>query len=233
VIERENLLDPHRRAMMMRRIAPTVISLIAIGLAGPSSVRADLIPYPNMGHYNSTTYTFVAASTGDVIGYFAGTDALFDNQVGLLVNGVLTPAGYGLDDHSSSIGQAFDFGHVNAGDTLVFDLHVLSLGAHVYSYPSLNVPYDAPGETVGHNHVYSTAYTATSPILDSIPVGRYLAFEDQSFPNSDYSYADENFVFTNVQLAPVPEPAGLISAGLGLGGLGIIAILRRWRRSGS
>ncbi len=184
-----------------------------------------------MGSYNPTTYSFVAASSGDVIGYFAGSDAAYDNRVGLLVNGVLTSAGYGLDDHSSSIGQSFDFGHANAGDTLVFDLNVLTLGAHVYSDPSLNVSYDAPGETVGHNHVYSTAYTATSPIFDSIPPGTYLAFEDESFPNSDYSYADENFVFTNVRLASVPEPSSFVTMVLGLGGFGIIAIIRRRRRA--
>jgi hypothetical protein len=212
----------------MRRFALMAASLMTLDLAVPPSTQGDPIPYPNMGHYNATTYSFVAASSGDVIGYFAGTDAAFDNRVGLLVNGVLTSAGYGLDDHSSSIGQSFDFGHVNAGDTLVFDLDILTLGAHVYSDPSLNIPYDSPGETVGHNHVYSTAYTATSPVIDSIPPGMYLAFEDESFPNSDYSYADENFVFTNVQLA-VPEPASIISMWLGLGGLGVIAIIRRPR----
>ena len=214
----------------MRRYALMVMSLIALGLAVPSSTQGDLIPYPDMGSYNPTTYSFVAASSGDVIGYFAGSDAAYDNRVGLLVNGVLTSAGYGLDDHSSSIGQSFDFGHANAGDTLVFDLNVLTLGAHVYSDPSLNVSYDAPGETVGHNHVYSTAYTATSPIFDSIPPGTYLAFEDESFPNSDYSYADENFVFTNVRLASVPEPSSFVTMVLGLGGFGIIAIIRRRRR---
>jgi hypothetical protein len=213
----------------MRRNVPMAIALAALSFAFPPGAGEDQIPYPNMGQYNPVTYSFTAIKTGDVIGYFAGSDALFDNQVGLLVNGVLTSAGYGLDDHSSSIGQSFDFGHANAGDTLVFDLDVLSLGAHVYSDPSLNVPYDTPGETIGHNHVYSTAYTATSPIFDSIPPGTYLAFEDESFPNSDFSYADENFVFTNVRLASVPEPSSIVSMGLGLGGIVIIAIIRRRR----
>jgi hypothetical protein len=206
-------------------------SVMVLNCTFSSSIKADQIPYPNMGQYNPITYSFVAATTGDVIGYFAGSDAAFDNQVGLLVNGVLSPAGYGLDDHTSSIGQSFNFGHVTGGDTLVFDLDVLTLGAHVYSDPSLNVPYDSPGETIGHNHVYSTTYTATNPIIDSIPPGLYLAFEDESFPNSDFSYADENFVFTNVQLASVPEPAGIVSMGLGMAGSCIIAIIRRRRRA--
>jgi hypothetical protein len=109
-------------------------------------------------------------------------------------------------------------GSVNAGDSLVFVLHNLSLGLDAYSNPSLNVPYDDDG-SVGHNHIYSTSYTATSPVFGTVPVGTYVAFEDIPFPLSDFNYDDESFVFTNVSTVssvPEPETYAMLLAGLGL-----------------
>ncbi len=65
-------------------------------------------------------------------------------------------------------------------------------------------------------------------MFGNTPPGTYVAFEDERFPDSDYSYADENFVFTNVTPAAVPEPASLIS--LVIGGLGVIRFVRGRRR---
>jgi hypothetical protein len=113
--------------------------------------------------FSITPRAFTAAATGEIIAYFAGAGATFDLQLGLLVNGVDTGV-VGLDNKTSMIGQSLDLGHANAGDALTFVLHNLSL-------PTLNVSYDIDG-SVGHQHVYSTPYTATSPILDSIPVGK-------------------------------------------------------------
>ena len=181
---------------------------------------ADAIPYPSVGTPNPITYTFTATTTGDVIAYFAGSTAAYDNELGLLVNGISSGV-IGLDNHSSSLGQSLDLGHANAGDTLVFVLQNNTLGMKAYSDSSLNVAYDING-SVGHNHVYSTPYTATSPIFDSIPVGTFVAFEDLQFPNSDFNYNDEDFVFTNVTGSPttVPEPGTLFLFGTGLLGLG-------------
>lgn len=169
------------------------------------AVHANTIPYPRAGNYNSATYTFRAATTGDVIVYFAGSDASFDNELGLLDNGALTSGGFGLDDHASSIGQAFDLGTVNAGDELTFVLLNHSFGDEkAYSDPSLNVPYDLLDDTIGHNHIYATPYDASSGLLSSnVPSGLYVAFEDLRIPDSDYSYNDEDFVFTNVMSVPL------------------------------
>ncbi len=191
------------------------------------NARADSIPYPNPGTYNSVTYSFNAMTTGEVIAYFAGSGAGDDNQVGLLINGVLSGAGFGLDDKTSSIGDAFDMGTVHAGDSLVFVMKNLTVGGLVYSDPSLNIPYDDPSDTIGHNHIYATAYTATPPLFAGVPPGVYVGFEDEAFPNSDFNYSDETFVVTNVAFSSVPEPSSGIMLGVGVAL--VIAFGRRLR----
>jgi hypothetical protein len=184
--------------------------------------QAGAIPYANVGSYNTETYSFTASATGDVVAYIVGGfSAGYTNELGLLVNGVLSSAGYGLINHASSFGDSFNFGSVNAGDTLVFVNHNINpLGLSVYSDSSLNVGYDFNGD--GQNHIYSTAYTGGT--LGSVPVGTYVAFEDLQFPFSDYNYNDESFVFTNITVS-VPEPSTLLLFGLGL--LGFAAMRRR------
>jgi hypothetical protein len=188
-----------------------------------SGARADAIPYQTPGVLNPAVYTFTALATGDIIAYFAGSTASFDNRLGLLVNGVDTGI-VGLDNHASALGQSLDLGHANAGDTLIFVLHNLSLGQLAYSNPTMNATYD--GLLVGTQHVYSTLYTATSPIIDSITNGTFVSWEDLPFPRSDLNYNDLDFVFTNVSVS-VPGPI----AGAGLPGLIFGAgLLSWWRR---
>ena len=183
---------------------------------------ADPIPYQNVGVYNANTYSFTAASTGDVVAYFAGSTAGYDNQLGMLVNGILTSAGFGLDNHSSYVGQSFDLGHVTAGDSLTFVLNIATLNnARIYSNPTMNIAYDGPGAP-GDNHIYVTPYTATSPILPGVPTGTFVAFEDLKYPGSDYNYNDETFVFSNViSGAAVPEPGTVMLFSVGLLSLAI------------
>jgi hypothetical protein len=200
--------------------------ILASGFA--QVAQADVIPYANIGSYNPTTYSFTATSTGDVTAYIiGGFSAGYTNQMGLLVNGVLSSAGYGLINHGSSLGQSFDLGSVNAGDTLTFVLHNITLGANAYSDASMNVGYDSPTDTLGHNHIYSTAFTGTSPAISGVPAGTYVAFEDLRFPGADFNYNDESFVFTNTTThnGNVPEPTSV--ALLGLGMMALLAIRRR------
>jgi hypothetical protein len=212
------IVGPH--ALQIGAAALTLMSV------STQVARADAIPYPNVGTPNPITYTFTATSTGPITAYFAGSGAGYDNELGLLINGA--PTGIiGLDDHTSTVGQSLVLGDATAGDTLVFVLQNNSLGEDAYSDPSMNVSYDSPGETDGHNHVYSVPYTATSPVFAGIPVGTYVGFEDLPFPGSDFNYFDESFVFTDVSVAThgVPDAASSLAL-LGMG-CGCMGFLRR------
>jgi hypothetical protein len=188
------------------------LSLLVGLVAASSASQAGTIPYTPVGTPNTATYTFTAATSGSVVGYFAGYGgAVYEDKIALFDNGVLSSAGYGLDNHTSYVGQAFDFGEVKAGDTLTFVLDNITLGALAYSDPALNGPYDA----VGTQHVYTTAYAGGS-LPSSIPAGTYVGFEDLRFPNADYNYNDDTFVFT------VPEPATWSLLGVGIVALALI-----------
>lgn len=233
----------------MRALYFAMAAAAAMGFA-TAALAGDAIPYPTPGFVNPASYTFTATSTGHVTAYFVdGQNAGYENELGLLVNGVLSDAGFGLDNHSSNIGDIFDLGQVTAGDTLTFVMRNLSLSnfdagffADVYSDPIRNAPYDNIDNQArslpGVQHVYSTAYTGSPMILPGgsngpIPLGTYVAFEDIPLAQGpDFNYQDEVFVFTNTSIngvptGGVPEPATWGLMLMGFGGLG--AVLRRRR----
>jgi hypothetical protein len=216
--------------MNFRRPRLVLGAVLLVTALLPAQLRADLIPYGSVGTENPITYSFTAAASGDIIAYFAGSHASFINTLGLLVNGVDRGI-YGLNNHTSLVGDSLNFGAVNAGDVLTFvlridvDLGIIPPGSKVYSDPSLNAPYDSiyGGSSPGLNHIYSTAYTATSPILPGVPVGTYVAFEDlpAHWP-PDWNYDDEDFVFTNVRAVSTPDAGStLLLLGGAIGTLGL------------
>jgi hypothetical protein len=170
------------------------VGVMALALtAGSTKVaRADSIPYPDSGLPNLASYSFTAASSGNITAYFAGGTAGFDTEIGMLVNGVSTGI-IGLDVQSATVGQSLNLGAVNAGDSIVFELINNSIGQTAYSDPSLNLGYDPAGENQGHQHIFSTAYTRSSDIIDpktgapplllsdNVPVGTFIGWEDLPF----------------------------------------------------
>jgi len=177
------------------------------------TLMADTIPYANPGTI-APAATFQASISGDVIGYFGGGTGIFTEELGLFVNGA-QQGGWGLQNHTSALGDAFDFGPVHAGDTLVFALKVADTGYTVYSDPSLNPD--------GINHAYSTSYVAAEHSNAVIPSGTFVGFEDSLISFSDLNYNDEAAVFTDVTAATAstPEPASLLLIGTGLVGFGL------------
>lgn len=117
-----------------------LLSGLALALAGSMTLSADAIPYPYPGTI-APTAVFQAKGSGDVIAYFDGSTAMFSEELGLYVNG-LQQGGWGLEDHASMPGEAFDFGPVQAGDTLVFALKVAGYGLHALFEPGAESGWD-------------------------------------------------------------------------------------------
>jgi hypothetical protein len=210
------------------------------GLAGTAAlfaaVNASAIPYPNIGAYNSTTYTFTATADGPVTAYFYGQTAGYDSVIGMAING--TPVGaYFLPNHSTTRGQSAVLGNVQANDIISFILQVSNDPNGVVA-PFLPINYtwssDPSKNADGINHIYSAPFAGdnSDPLLP-IPAGTYVGFEDlpkdgdQNW-GQDFDYDDHQFVFTGPFQATqsVPE-AGSTAMFLGLASLGLAAIRSR------
>lgn len=189
------------RSFFKAAVISSAVFSSTLGFATDAS--ASLLPYATPGSINATTYTFTAASTGAVNGYYVGATAGYNSVVGLRVNGVLTAQGYGLDNFLSSQGTSFFFGNVTAGDTLTFELSVFNpLTYMVSSDATLNAVIDG-GTSL--NHIYSTIYDGSEAFI-GVPLGTYIGFEDLP-GGGDLDYDDLQFVFTNVATNRVPEPS--------------------------
>ena len=123
-----------------------------------------------------------------------------------------------LLNQTSTPGDTFNLGPVNAGDTITFVLRDLTSGTDMFSVPSLN------GDTRQH--------------IDPQPIrwkrhdtGRnvYSLRRSASELNSDFDYNDDLFVFSNLatttDLTPIPSALPLFASGVGL--VGLLALRRK------
>jgi hypothetical protein len=213
---------------------------LALGLGVAHTVRADLIPYPNPGSINPTTYTFTAVASGDVTVYYAGSGDATGDSIGMLDNGVSTGV-FGLYSLTTPVGTSLDLGTVNAGDIITFELlQTLNYGLggypavrQIYSDPTLNAPYDNQNHggaaLPGFNHVYAANYSASMdipaanglpgiPLSAGIPAGVYVGFEGNPIPgNPNYfstdTYSSFTFVATDVTTGDPALESNLTSDG--------------------
>ena len=82
--------------------ASFILSIMAIALSASVAANADSIPYGDVGSLASGHH-FEAVESGDLVGYFLGSSALYNNEIGVFVNGTQL-GGYVLGDHSSTVG---------------------------------------------------------------------------------------------------------------------------------
>ena len=190
-----------------------------VALGSATAAQAALPVYGSPGSVNAADYSFTAVADGDIVAYFAGHSAGFTNWLRLEVNGVDTGL-EGLNNQVTPLGTSFNFGAVNAGDSLVFKIRVASTGDYFYSQRSLNAD--------GITHVFSADYSGGDW---GIPAGVYVGFEDIN-GGGDLDYDDLRFVFTNVGGGEVGVPEPTTWAML-IAGFGLVGFAARRRRAGA
>jgi hypothetical protein len=200
-------------------LAAIIASVIGAGTPFVSRADASTIPYSNLGQVNLQSYSLVANESGDINVWFAGKGtATHQDLLTAFVNGASTGI-VGLDNQTSTIGQYLNFGHVNTGDTIVFQLIDLSSGANWFTNNAQNED--------GVNHAYMTTFAGGLVGSSVVPAAIYLGFEDVVACASDLNYQDLQFYMSTGSTGAVPEPSTWAMMILGFAGVAFTAYRRR------
>ena len=150
-----------------------------------------------------------AATTGDVVIRFEGSDARYDSLVSVNGSSEIFP------NHSTTVGTEWNLGSFAAGTSLDVVLHVLNTGLFFHT-----------GTGIGNIDGMSHANVTTDL------TGRtFVSFEDLA-GGGDLDFNDHMFSFTNVStVGVIPEPSSLLLMMAGLGTLGFL--LTRLRNENS
>jgi hypothetical protein len=200
-------------------MATSRISRFALGaclIAGSAlatSAQAVIPIYPNPGVQNPTSVaTFTAGNTGYVRTWFLGRGgAAFTVRLGAIVNGV--DRGLGLNNQTSALGELFNYGAINAGDTLRFYIFVQDTGQTWDTNPANN------SDGVNHAYFQINNYFGGDfgvPLNSTTRRGSYFGFEDLD-GGGDFNYQDLQFA---LRLGAIPEPATWAMMILGFGMIG-------------
>jgi hypothetical protein len=209
--------------------------LVALVLGASLPANADqCIPYchggviPPMANANGEIY---AAQSGEVEGYFYGFQAHDMSVVRMwdVTTNTLSP--WVFPNLTTKVGTVADFGAVNKGDLLVFELWDKiqdtaqpGAGNIYYTDPRLNPD--------GRPHFYLANWGGGMVGNVFVPAGMFMGGEDLPYPYSDWDYNDNEFVW-NIRASsaggsvPTPEPASL--AMLLTGAITSASVLRRAR----
>ena len=149
-----------------------VLALTSFIGAAPA-LKADAIPYPNIGTPISSL-TLAASSTGNITGYFVGSNAFDTSLIQMIDVTSGTSSVNFFNNHSTVEGSIQNFGSVTAGDVLVFRLIDLTKGIVVSTRAS-----DNPD---GFTHGYAVGFSGGMLGSTIFPSGIYLGMEDTRFP---------------------------------------------------